>query len=153
MTALWIASCAPALEPAPNPSPLPPDSPVTSPPEGETPAEPASGPFAPQPGDGNLTRGNVFIQEMDILIRESFPPQIALSLSGELPTPCHQLRVQVSEPDADNRIDVEAYTVVNPDLVCIQVVEPFVANIDLGTFPNGHYSVWVNEELAGEFDS
>jgi hypothetical protein len=153
MTALWIASCAPALEPAPDPSPLPPDNPVSSPPEGETPAEPAGDPYEPQPGDENLTRGNVFIQEMDILIRESFPPQIALTLSGELPTPCNQLRVQVSEPDADNRIDVEAYTVVNPDLACIQVIEPFNANISLGTFPGGHYSVWVNDELAGEFDS
>ncbi len=153
MIVLWTASCAPALESAPGPTPLSPDSPVTSPPEGETPAEPPSDPFAPQPGDDNLTRGNVFIQEMDILIRESFPPQIALSLSGELPTPCHQLRVQVSEPDADNRIVVEAYTIVNPDLACIQVVKPFSANITLGTFPSGHYSVWVNEELAGEFDS
>jgi hypothetical protein len=32
-------------------------------------------------------------------------------------------------------------------------VEPFEANIDLGTYPSGHYSVWVNGELAGEFDS
>jgi hypothetical protein len=153
MTALWIASCAPALEPAPNPSPLPPDSPVTSPPERETPAEPVGDPYEPQPGDDNLTRGNVFIQEMGLLIRESFPPQIALTLSGELPTPCHQLRVRVGEPDANNRIDVEAYTVVNPDLACIQVIEPFTATIDLGTFPGGHYSVWVNDGLAGEFDS
>jgi hypothetical protein len=90
---------------------------------------------------------------MDLLIRESFPPQIALTLNGELPTPCHQLRVLVNEPDADNRIDVEAYTVVNPDLACIQVVEPFEATLDLGTYPSGHYSVWVNDEPAAEFDS
>jgi hypothetical protein len=32
-------------------------------------------------------------------------------------------------------------------------VEPFEATIDLGTYPSGHYSVWVNGELAGEFDS
>ena len=147
LTALWIASCAP------DPSPLPPEGPVTSPPEGETSPEPAGDPYEPQPGDDTLTRGNVFIQEMDILIRESFPPQIALALSGEFPTPCHQLRVQVGEPDADNRIDVDAYTVVNPDLACIQVIEPFTASIDLGTFPGGHYSVWVNDELASEFDS
>jgi hypothetical protein len=151
--ALWTAACAPALEPVPDPSPLPPDSPVTSPTGRETPAEPVDNPFAPQPGDENLTRGNVFIQEMDILIRESFPPQIALSLSGELPTPCHQLRIQVNDPDAENRINVEVFTVVNPDLACIQVVEPFEANVNLGSFPAGHYSVWVNDELAGEFDS
>ncbi len=117
------------------------------------PAGPSGDPYEPQPGDVNLMRGNVFIQEMGLVIRESFPPQIALTLSGELPTPCHQLRVRVGEPGADNRIDVEAYTVVNPDLACIQVIEPFTASIDLGTFPSGHYSVWVNDELAGEFDS
>jgi hypothetical protein len=152
-TALWMASCSPALEPVPDPSPLPPDSPVTSPPEGEPTAEPSADPFAPQPGDDNFSRGIVFIQEMNLLIRESFPPQIALTLSGELPTPCHQLRVKVNEPDTENRIDIEAYTIVNPDLACIQVVEPFNASIELGTFPSGHYSVWVNEELAGEFES
>ena len=153
IVAVGIASCAPALEPAPEPSPIPPDTAVTSPPPGSTPDEPATDPFAPQPGDSTLTRGNVFIQEIDLVIRESFPPQIALNLNGELPTPCHQLRVQIGEPDAENRINVEVYSVVDPDVVCIQVLEPFDANVNLGTFPSGHYSVWVNEELAGEFDS
>jgi hypothetical protein len=151
--ALAIASCAPMQEGTSEPGVLPPDTAVTHPPFDGTPEEPAPDPYAPQPGDPALVRGNVFIQEMNLLIRESFPPQIALTLQGELPTPCHQLRVQAGEPDADNRIYVEVYSVVNPDLACIQVVEPFEANIDLGTYPSGHYSVWVNGELAGEFDS
>lgn len=151
--ALWIASCAPVQGGTPEPGTLPPDTAVTSPPLDGTPAEPATDPFAPQPGDSALIRGNVFVQETDLLIRESFPPQIALTLRGELPTPCHQLRVQTGEPDTDNRIHVEVYSVVNPDLACIQVVEAFEANINLGTFPTGHYSVWVNGEPAGEFDS
>jgi hypothetical protein len=90
---------------------------------------------------------------MGLLIFESFSDQISISLSGDLPTPCHQLRVQVNEPDENNKIDVDAYSVVDPDMICIQVLEPFQASIDLGTFPSGHYSVWVNGELAGEFDS
>ncbi len=35
----------------------------------------------------------------------------------------------------------------------IQVIEPFATTVSLGTFPAGHYSVYVNNELIGEFDS
>ena len=150
---LGVAACTPMQGGTLEPGTLPPDTAVTSQPLDATLEEPANDPYAPQPGDSALIRGNVFIQETDLLIRESFPPQIALTLSGELPTPCHQLRVQAEEPDADNRINVEVYSVVNPDLACIQVVEPFEANISLGTYPSGHYSVWVNGEMVGEFDS
>jgi hypothetical protein len=84
---------------------------------------------------------------------ESFPPQFMLSLKGNLPTPCHQLRVNVNPPDADNKIMVDVYTVSNPDMICAQVLQPFSETIELGTFPGGHYSVCVNGQLAGEFDS
>jgi hypothetical protein len=110
-------------------------------------------PFAPKPNDTELAWGSVFINESGLLIRESFPPQITLILSGDLPTPCHELRVDVNEPDPENKINVEVYSVVDPDQVCIQVLEPFQANIDLGTFPTGHYTVWVNGEMVGEFDT
>jgi hypothetical protein len=152
LAVLWAAACTPVQTPI-EPGTVPPDTAVTSPPEGSLSQEPVKNPYAPQPADSSLTRGEIFIQEMSILIRESYPPQISLSLSGELPTPCHQLRAQVNEPDENNRIDVEAYSVVDPDMICIQVLEPLQASIDLGTYPSGHYSVWVNGELAGEFDS
>jgi hypothetical protein len=32
-------------------------------------------------------------------------------------------------------------------------LEPFEANIGLGSFPSGYYSVRVNGEMIGEFDS
>jgi hypothetical protein len=123
-------------------------------PAGETsPQQPIENPYAPQPADSSLTRGEVFIEEKGLLVRESYPPQISLSVSGNLPTPCHELRVQVGEPDEKNNIQVEAYTVTDPNMMCTQVLKPFQASIDLGTFPSGHYSVYVNGELAGEFDS
>jgi len=156
--ALLIVACTqvpmPSQSPMLEPSTLPPDAPVTGPPRnGSTPMETPDMPFAPKPNDKNLTRGNVFIKESGLLIRESFPSQITLSLSGDLPTPCHELRVEIKEPDSENKINVEVYSVVDPDQVCIQVLEPFQANIDLGTFPSGHYAVWVNGEIVGEFDS
>lgn len=150
--AILIVACTPA--PVPVPNTLPPEAPVTSPPQnGSAPVETPEMPFAPKPDDIKLSRGNVFISESGLLIRESFPPQISLGLSGDLPTPCHELRVVVQEPDAENKINVEVYSVVDPDQVCIQVLKPFQEHIDLGTFPRGHYTVWVNGELIGEFDS
>lgn len=143
-----------ACSPLPGTATLPPDSTVTSPPGDNMPtSEPVPNPLAPRPGDEQLTRGNAFVQEAGLLIRESYPPQIALTVSGELPTPCHQLRVAVPAPDQENKLAVEVYSVVNPDMMCTQVLQPFQEQVELGSFPSGHYSVWVNGELAGEFDS
>ena len=142
------AACAP-LEPTPRP-----DTAVTNPPIDPMPTnQPGANPFAPQPGDADLTRGNAYLDEASLIIRESFPPQISLTLVGNLPTPCNQLRVEIGSPDADNNINVNVYSVTDPNQVCIEVLEPFEEHISLGTFPTGHYSVWVNGELAGEFDS
>jgi hypothetical protein len=131
-----------------------PDAAVTSPPEDQVTPSPSDVPdFLPQPGDSALSRGNVFINSTELLIRESFPPQVSLGINGDLPTPCHQLRVDISDPDAENRIFADVYSVVDPNQACIQVLKPFEEYIDLGTFATGHYSVWVNGELVGEFDT
>lgn len=152
---LLITACVPTpLATQDTGSTLPPDTAVTSPPEQpEDTNEPMENPLSPKPGDSSLTRSKAFIQEASLLIRESYPPQISLNLKGELPTPCHQLRADIGEPTSDNQIYVDVYSVVNPDMMCTQVIKPFEENIDLGTFPTGHYTVFVNGELAGEFDS
>lgn len=130
------------------------DSLTVSPIDTYSPAEePPNMQYAPQPKDTGLSRENIFIEEAGLVIRESYPPQISLGISGNLPTPCHRLRAVISKPDVANKINVEVYTVVDPSMICTQVLEPFMENIDLGTFPSGHYFVWVNGELAGEFDS
>jgi hypothetical protein len=146
---LLAVACAPQPQ-----STTGPDTPVTSPPEDNMSTnEPSRNPFAPEPGDADLTRGNVYINEASLVIRESYPPQISLALSGELPTPCNQLRAEISPPNQENKIFVDVYSVIDPNKVCVQVLEPFEEYIDLGTFPAGHYSVWVNGEMAGEFDA
>lgn len=152
--AFLAGACAPGATPTTSPV-VPPDTAVTSPAISEpasveTPELPA---YSPQPGDGKFERGNLFIGTTDLMLRESFPVHVALELSGELPTPCHQLRVNIEPPDRENKILLDAYTVVNPELMCIQIVKPFQVKIDLGTFPGGHYTVWVNGEQIGEFDS
>ena len=110
-------------------------------------------PFAPQPGDDKLLRGNVFIDAMDLLSLESFPIQVMLNLEGSLPTPCHQLRVAVSPADRQNQIQVAAYSLADPRGVCTQMLKPFAASVPLGSFSAGTYTVLVNGKKAGDISA
>lgn len=138
---ILLAACKPAASS--------PDAPVDSgsSPNGSQPS------YAPRPGDERLTRGNAFDLTAELLAAESFPVQYFLLLKGSLPTPCHELRVVVHEPDAGNKINVDVYSVTDPDKMCVEVIQPFERNIPLGSFPAGHYTVRVNGETMAGFDA
>jgi len=151
-----LAACMPGqpftwTEP---PQVTPPDGLATSPPE-QPMAPPVSEthPYAPRAGDEKLMWGNVYIDSAQLLSLESYPLQFVLALAGSLPTPCNELRAVVNPPDEHNRIQVEVYSLVDPDQICIQMLKPFSVSISLGSFPTGHYTLWVNGEQAGELDA
>lgn len=124
-------------------TPLPPDSDFGT--------DPLPSPYGPQPGDEKLQRGEVYIDQTQMVVAESFPPQFFLSISGSLPTPCHQLRL-TTQSDANHRVVVNAYSLSDPQAVCIQVLEPFSVNLPLGSLPAGKYEVWLNGQPVGEVD-
>jgi hypothetical protein len=109
--------------------------------------------YMPQPSDSSMMRGNAFLDAKELLTLESFPLQFMLHLTGSLPTPCNQLRVAVRTPDSENKILMDVYSVSVSDAICVQVLEPFEVNIPLGSFPTGHYTVWVNGKQVSELDS
>lgn len=151
----FLTACAPA---APTPAATPTNEAPTATTSVSTPTPPA--PLAtpeptlydPLPSDKDLTRGNVFLEQMEILTLESNPPRYVLSLSGSLPTPCHLLRIRAAAPDAENKIMVEVYALTNPKMMCVQMLKPFEAQFSLGSFPAGRYSIWVNGQNAGEIE-
>jgi len=150
---LAVSACAPNAVPLPadsNPSYPSPSYP--NPPEAPTESPVAEEPIPQLPIDG-LERGAVFLESTDLLKSESLPLQFTLALNGNLPTPCHELRFNVKPPDAENKIMVEVYSVTSPDVICIQVLQPFEENIPLGSFPAGKYTVWVNGNQVAEFDA
>ena len=171
---LLIGACAQATTPPPAPaetqaSPTQPAEspvmPVDVPPTSAYPGpdEPINPPaatkphpnpgYAPQPGDDQLNRGSVFVDESGILTMESYPSQFVLHLIGNLPTPCHQLRAVVSEPDKTGRINVELYSLSDPNALCTQVLAPFEATIPLGSYTEGSYPVTINgDQLVGEIN-
>ncbi len=122
-------------------------------PHGDTDAgESPPSPWQPASGDDKLIRGEAFVNESSILVLESFPPQFMLSIEGALPTPCHELRVEILDPDEQDRIYVEVYSLSEPGEICVQVLEAFDESVPLKGFPSGEYSVWVNGEEVGEIN-
>ena len=146
LTAVLFTACSPAATPTPpvateNNSPVPP-------------ASQADNPYAPQPGDDNMMDGVVNIVSSSLSLTQS-PSQATLDFNYFKPTPCFQLRLIVSQPDVQNRINVKAYAVAEKDKACtlMALATPLKASLDLGSFPKGHYSVWLNDVKVGEFDS
>lgn len=138
----------------PNPTAtLPPATPLPDAPVSNTPGRASSPSFKPAPGDDKLQRGNAFVDSARLLTLESFPPQFVLALQGSLPTPCHQLRVNVPPPDAKNQIRIEVYSLVNPSVICIQILAPLNVNVPLGSFVKGKYTVLVNGKSVGVIDA
>jgi len=112
-------------------------------------------PYAPQANDGEMQRGDVTIDSSMLSLTKSLPPQAMLNFAYFQPTPCYQLRVEVSQPDAQNRIDVTAYALAEKDKPCalMALATPLQASLNLGSFPSGHYSLWLNNVKVDEFDS
>jgi hypothetical protein len=59
--------------------------------------------------------------------------------------------VVVGQPDANNTIAVEAYTVQAADRACADVLRPFAAEVALGSLAPGAYTVIINDELKLAF--
>src|SRR3972149_6513145 len=88
---LFVSACsAAAVEPPPDPvrveTPLP-DQPVGS--------SPSSTPV-PTPG-GSMRQGPIYVDEVELVMMESFPVQVRLILRGSLPNPCSSFAWEVEE--------------------------------------------------------
>jgi len=110
--------------------------------------------YAPAASDKNMNRGNAFVDiaASSVVLLESDPMQVKLHLKGSLPNPCYHLRVNPSQPDAQNHIQVDVYSVAEPGKICADVIQEFEAEIPLGSFSAGHFSIYINGELLEEFD-
>jgi len=149
---LCLCACAaaipnPALPTQPGAASPPPAAPIQT--EEARPARglPSATPVAPI-GD----RGSVYLDSAVLLVLESFPPQYRLALKGNLPDPCHELRVEIPAPDAENRIDIQVFSLADPGRICIQVLEPFEESFPLEGLTAGDYKVSVNGKYIGQIN-
>ena len=84
------------------------------------------------------------VEEIEIEILESFPVQVQVIASGNLPDPCTEI-YQVNQKREGNSffITIKTYRSLDP---CIQIIVPFEVKIPLNVYglPAGTYTVDVN---------
>ena len=97
------------------------------------------------------TIGLASVDEIEILILESFPFQINVTASGNLPDPCTEIS-EVLQKKEGNTFFITIKTYRSPGF-CIQVLAPFEEIIPLEVYglPAGTYIVNVNG-VQGTFD-
>ncbi len=109
-------------------------------------------PYAPQPGDSNLMVGDLKIESGSVSVADS---QAVVNFAYRPPTPCYKLRVETSGPNPQNQISLKAYGVAEKNKACtlMPLATPLQASLNLGSVPRGHYTVLLNGNQIGEFDS
>ena len=127
-----LAPAAPSLTPAPTP--LGADAPPVPAPPTE-----AVAPIPPPAGVGLAPVAGV-----EVLLLESFPVQVQVVVTGDLPDPCTTIG-PIAQARNGNAVTVTLPTVRDPDAFCAQVLVPFTETVPLaGEFPAGDYTVSVN---------
>jgi inhibitor of cysteine peptidase len=84
------------------------------------------------------------VEEIDIAILESFPVQVHVIASGNLPDPCTEIS-EINREREGNTFFITIKTYHSPGF-CIQVIAPFEEIIPLEVYglPAGTYTVDVN---------
>ena len=109
----------------------------------DIPDEPVpDGSAAPPEGERQLA----MVYDVQFIILESFPMQVDVEVSGDLPSPCHEVWSEV-DPEG-TRYDVSVWAVLPAGTeACAAVIEPFIHVVRLGEgFEFGDYTVVVNGE-------
>jgi len=98
--------------------------------------------YAPKPEDSRLARGKAFVERTEIKAD-------LLTISGNLPTGCHALRIVVPKaPDATGTLPIEVYSVFEPRQICAQMLRPFNVSMPLSA-DQARARITVNGKAAG----
>jgi inhibitor of cysteine peptidase len=129
---ILVAACAPPVS-----EPLPTEPVVPTEPE---PAEPK-----PEPQKDTLVRDLAPIDDVQVMLLESFPVQVNVAIRGYLPDACTEIE-HVKQDASGNTFKITIGTVRPKELACADVIEPFeeVVSLDVLGLKAGVYTVDVN---------
>ncbi|HEY4606833.1 MAG TPA: hypothetical protein VIH55_04215 [Acidimicrobiia bacterium] len=105
----------------------------------------------PRPPIVGSIDAEVSITGADLRIMESYPIQVTVQVTGDKPTPCHEVFWTVE--DDGEVIDIVMISQIAGDQTCAQVIEPFVIAVPLGSWADERREVFLNGELVGSFES
>ena len=145
VTGCQAANSQPGIQPEPTD-----ETGLTTPPNQDG-ALSIQNPFNPVPGDEGLIRGVAFVDSVQWNNSQN-AGQVEFVFKGSLPTPCNHLRLNFLPLTADKRLDVDAYSVSNPDEVCIQVIQEFEVAVTVTGLAQGGYTLFVNGQEMLRFN-
>ena len=107
----------------------------------------------PDPANSDSNSENVYVNNMQINIMESFPLQVSVTVSGNLPDGCTSIVDSTAVYDNQNTFEIHFYTNRPKDLMCTQALVPFEETIPLEVYglPAGKYTVNVYQ-LSDTFE-
>jgi hypothetical protein len=108
---------------------------------------------APQPGDGALTRAEVALDmtSTKLATTGTQPDIMAVNLRGNLPDSCHQLRIVPATAEAGTELNLDVYSVFDPNRSCAALAQPFHVVYPLG-YTTGQHTIIINGQFIGKFD-
>ncbi len=100
----------------------------------------------PEPDSGQFIYRNAAVEDIEIMILESFPVQVMVVASGYLPDGCTKINNITTVKDG-NTFTVTVTTIRPADAICTQAIVPFEETIPLNVLglKAGTYDVKVNE--------
>ncbi len=145
-----------------GPKPADPDSPVSSnpglPPDhpGDRPVDDGNGssggdPAPPAPVDPDLPRKPELapIDHLELIVRESYPPQYAVQIQSGIPSGCAAYeRTEVTRDGNTFTIEVWNSIIDDPDIACTMIygIHEQTVNLADDLTPGQEYTVHVNNE-------
>lgn len=94
----------------------------------------------------DMTRFDTVIETAEILVQESFPPQLVLEVTGYQPDGC-EFPVQVDTRQEGDTLYVDIYRLVPNNVRCPRSITPYEASISLGAFEPGEYTININNGM------
>ena len=89
-------------------------------------------------------RGPAFVEDVQFVFLESYPVQVRATIVGNLPTPCHEAVAEVTDSDGTT-VTVDVYSLVDPQAVCAEVLDPFEVTVEVGSFETGEYVLIIGD--------
>ncbi len=99
------------------------------------------------PTEAELIIGMAPVEEIDILILESFPVQVNVVVDGYLPDGCTEINEITQKRNVEAQtFEVEITTIRPADALCTEAMVPFeeTISLDVEGLPAGTYTVDVN---------
>lgn len=139
---LFLGACA-TPQASPAPATQQPDQPVSS-------SAPTAAPTVKAPAPGKVITGeNAIIEDLQIMILESFPVQVNAVIRGSLPDGCTAIK-EINPTRDGKAFNIQIITERPAEAVCTEALVPFEKTVSLDVYglPAGSYTVKAGDQTA-----